>query len=409
MASTYDLVVVGAGPAGSMAARAAAYYGLSVLVIEQKQIVGFPSHCAGGILTSILNKIGIFPIVKKAICSKISKMRFISPMGTIVHHNFSRNIGYIVDRPKFDQLLIKDAQKRGAEIRTSTRAIGLKKENNQFTQIIIKSHGTIQTIHSKIIIGADGIASNIAKWAGLIIPRNYIGIGFGYNAENIKGISSDTVEIYFLSAVPGGYCWIFPRGINSANIGVGGYNTGSYMKKVFNWFRNKHPFASPKLKNCKLTNYTGGIVPGSKIPAKTTFNYGMIVGDACNHVDPLTGEGIRLALICGDLAGKIAAYAIQKNDLSLIHTYHKLMRKHTLLELYTGYFFRHFLLRANATDYECLIRAISKVNLNLIFQNRKWIPLFLQGLLKTPSILKIMKNISRLPPTIKIDLAHNFY
>ncbi len=398
----YDLVVIGAGPAGSMAARITARYGLSVLVLEQKKVVGYPSHCAGGILTPILDHIGLAATVKNSIRAQIRKIKLISPLGRSVTHQFNRKIGYVVDRPAFDQLLIRDAQQKGAELLTQTRAIGLKRDNDAYNQVIIKHKNEIQKIQTRIIIGADGVASNVAKWVGLSIPRIYSGIGFGYNAENILNISPDTVEIYFLSAIPGGYAWIFPKGTESANIGVGGYNTGTYMHKVFEWFRLKHPIVSTKLRQVRLMEYTGGIVPGSKMPRKTTFNWGICCGNAANQVDSLTGEGIRLALICGDLGGKIAISAIQQNNLSLIHNYHKLMQRKIGLELAVSYFLRHFLLRSNAEDYDSFVQAISKMNLNLVFNKRTWIPLFFQGISRTPSVLKIIKSAFRsLPPIIK--------
>jgi len=403
--STYDLVVIGAGPAGSMAARIAAHYGLKTVVLEQRKTVGYPSHCAGGILSLILDRIGLRSIVNSSIRALIESFRLFSPSGEQVTQVFRKPIGYIVDRPSFDQLLIKDAQEQGAELFTQTRAIGLESDDYSFNQVVIKSRNAIYKIKTRMIIGADGIASKIAKWAGISVSRKYIGIGFGYNAQNVKYILPNTVEIYFLPYVPGGYAWIFPQGAGMANIGVGGYSNGTYLRKVFEWFRRKHPIASLKLQNARLTDYTGGIIPGSKVPQKTTFNYGIIVGDAANQVDYLTGEGIRLALISGDLAGKVAVLAFQKGDFSLIHNYHKLMQRALFLELFTSYLLRYILLHCTRSDYDHFVHAISKINLNLLFKRRNWVPLFLQGLLKSPSLIKIIQNAFRsLPPEVKLNL-----
>ena len=402
---TYDLVVIGAGPAGSMAARVAAHYGFSTLVLEQRRIVGYPSHCAGGILSLILDKMGLIPIVKSSICSLIENIAIHSPGGRQALHSFRSPIGYIVDRPSFDQLLMKDAQRRGAELRTQTRAIGLEGDHRVFHEVVIKSGNEVQKIKTKIIIGADGIAANVAKWAGLPVSRQYLGSGFGFNADHMKNISQNTVEIYFLNYLPGGYAWIFPRGSETANVGVGGYNTGSYMRKIFEWFRTRHPIASRKLHAARLTDYTGGIVPGSKVPRRTTFNYGLIVGDAANQVDYLSGEGIRPALICGDLAGRVATSALQEENLALIHSYHKLMQKTLCLELLASYLIRHFLLHFNDLDYDSFVQAISKTNLDLIFDKRKWVPLFFQGVLKSPSLIKVVRHVIKsLPPQVKLNL-----
>jgi digeranylgeranylglycerophospholipid reductase len=366
-----------------MSARVAAHYGFSTLVLEQKRIVGYPSHCAGGILSLILNKMGLIPIVKSSICALIENIAIHSPGGYQALHSFRSPIGYIVDRPSFDQLLMEDAQRRG----------------------LIKSGKEVQKIKTKIIIGADGIAANLAKWAGLSVSRQYLGSGFGFNADHIKHIFDNTVEIYFLNSIPGGYAWIFPHGPETANIGVGGYNTGSYMRKIFEWFRTRHPVASRKLHAASLTDYTGGIVPGSKMPQRTTFNYGLIVGDSANQVDYLSGEGIRPALICGDLAGRVATYALQEENLSIIHSYHKLMQKTLWLELLASYFIRYFLLHFNDTDYDSFVQALSKTNLDLIFDKRKWVPLFFQGLLNSPSLISVVRHVIKsLPPQVKLNL-----
>jgi len=403
MKETYDLTIIGAGPAGSTAARIAAQKGLSVLVLEQKRVIGYPSHCAGGLLTLILDHMQLIPIVKDAIKARIRKFQVHSPLMRSISHDFKRNIGYIVDRPTFDQLLCDEASRNGADILTQARAIGLKRDSKAFNQVLFKYKNETHNVRSRIIIGADGVASNVAKWTGISIPRKYLGIGYSYNAENLRNISSDTIEIYFLSALPGGFAWIFPQGIDKANVGLGGYNSGTYMRKIFEWFKRKHRIASSKLSRVRLTDYTGGIIPGSKIPSRTTFDYGMIVGDAANQVDALTGEGIRLALICGELAGQIAAFGIKKNDLSYIHNYHKLWRKRTFLELYLSRILRYLFLRFNSEDFDIFVKAISRTNLNILFNKRRWIPLFLHSILKTPSVLKPFRKIFQpLPQHVKV-------
>ncbi len=403
MNSNYDLIVIGAGPAGSTAARIAAQRGLSVLVLEQKRVVGYPSHCAGGLMTLILDHMGLIPVVKDAIRARIRKFKVHSPHMLSTSHDFNRNIGYIVDRPLFDKLLCEEAKRKGAEILTQAKAIGLKQDSSAFNQVIFKYKNETQKVKSRIVIGADGVSSNVAKWAGLRIPRKYMGIGYSHNAENLKNISADTVEIYFLSSLPGGYAWIFPQGNGCANVGLGGYHSGTYLKKLFHWFCKKHSIASNKLSNIELKDYTGGIIPGSKIPPKTTFNYGMIVGDSANQVDSISGEGIRLALKCGSLAGHVAVAAVKYNQPSFIHNYHRLWKKNLGLELRASYILRHFLLRFGAQDWDLFVKAISQSNLNLLFKKRRWVLLFFQTLLRTPSILKPFRKVFLpLPKHVKL-------
>ncbi|MHA1267730.1 MAG: NAD(P)/FAD-dependent oxidoreductase [Candidatus Helarchaeota archaeon] len=405
MIAQYDVIVVGAGPAGAIAAKKAAEAGVSVLLIDQKEKIGVPSHCAGGILTLILDQMGLFSVVKKSIRAEIHAFKVYSPHLKSASYRFQRKIGYVVDRPSFDQLLCSFAQKNGVEVLPNTRAIGVKRRYDG-NELIIRRRDekSIQTIHTKVLIGADGIASTIARSIGLNIPRKYIGIGYSYNAANLTKISPDTVEIYFLPALLAGYAWIFPHGKGRANIGLGGYQNGRFLKKLFKLFQEKHPISAPKLGNAQLLNYTGGIIPGSRLPSRTTFNYGMLVGDAANQVNPLSGEGIRLALKCGSLAGQLAAYAIKSGKLPYIHHYHKLWHKMVGLELTASYLLRHFLFRFTANDLDLLVEAISRSNLNLLSKKNRWILLFLQTFLSSPSLIRPFRKIGRaLPLTIKLQ------
>lgn len=401
----YDVVVIGAGPAGSMAARTAARYGSSVLLLEQKKVIGYPIHCAGGILTLILDQKGLVPVVKNAILTNIRAFQVHSPLGRTVTHQFNRTIGYVVDRTRFDQALCAAAQHHGVELLTHTRAVGLEPTRNAHHHILVKQHRDIHRISTKIIIAADGVASAVAQWAGLTIPREYLGIGYSYNATNIENLSPNTVEVFFLPSLPSGYAWIFPQGPHRANIGLGGYNSGTYMRQVFNWFRKKHPIAASKLSQASLDTYTGGIIPGSKIPPKTTFNYGMVVGDAANQVDSISGEGIRLALICGEIAGQIAAYAIHHNSLELIHRYHNTWLKRLRYELWASYLLRNLFFRFNANDLDVFVEAVSRTNLNLLFKKKRWALLFAQTISQTPHLLKLFGKIGlSLPPFVKPHL-----
>ena len=162
-----DVLVVGAGPAGSMAAKTAAENDLNVILIERNKKIGFPVRCAEGINNFIFQDTGI----KKNgsfIDQKITgtKIYFYDEVYELTSDQWR---GYTIDRTIFDKYLAQLAEKAGARIFTETKAIGLNKYNNKWKVKTNTPKGFV-TIDAKIVIGADGFESNVGKARRLSRP-----------------------------------------------------------------------------------------------------------------------------------------------------------------------------------------------------------------------------------------------
>ena len=319
MKTNYDIIVVGAGPAGSMAARFAAEQGVSVLMLEKDRDVGYPVRCGEAV-----SKAGVeefIPSDDKWIAACISRFSLNSPDGTEAIVEFD-DAGYVLERRIFDYELAKTAANAGAEILTRSYVNGLIIEDDKVTGVKYEFRGEQKELRSKIVIGADGVESRVGRWAGLKTHIHFRDMEccVQVTANNIN-LNSNTLYFYFGEEyAPGGYFWIFPKGQNSANIGLG--VSGMIGKKrsalsyLNNFMMNNYPDAPV------LTSIAGG-VPSTVTLDKISAPGIMLAGDAARQVNPLSGGGIASGMIGGSIAGRIAGESVKSNKPDHILTYDK--------------------------------------------------------------------------------------
>ena len=217
----YDVIVVGAGPAGSTAARFAAAGGASVLMLEKDRDVGYPVRCGEAVSHE-----GVIQFIQpdpKWIAATVTRFRLIAPNGKSVIPRLD-GTGYVLERRLFDYELAKLAAHEGAEVITKAYVYDLLKDGDGKTagvKALIKDAPV--EIRSRIVIGADGVETRVGKWAGIDTACSI------HDMEScaqmtIAGIQleQDCLEFYFGDAIaPGGYLWVFPKGENTANVGIG--------------------------------------------------------------------------------------------------------------------------------------------------------------------------------------------
>ncbi|NNJ51990.1 MAG: NAD(P)/FAD-dependent oxidoreductase [Ignavibacteriaceae bacterium] len=319
MKTSYDIIVVGAGPAGSMAARFAAEKDVSVLMLEKDRDVGYPVRCGEAI-----SKAGVeefIPSDEKWIAAKISKFSFNAPDGTEVILDFGE-AGYVLERRIFDYELARTAADAGVEIVTRAYVNGLLFENGKVCGVKYEHQGEQKELKAKVVVAADGVESRVGRWAGLKTHIDFRDMESAVQITAAK-IPVDQNALYFFfgkDVAPNGYFWIFPKGNNKANIGLG--VSGIIGKKksaqsYLNDFMNKHYPNAPV-----LTTIAGG-VPCAVTLGKISAPGILLVGDAAKQVNPLSGGGIASGMIGGKIAGTIAAEAVKMNKLDHILKYDK--------------------------------------------------------------------------------------
>ncbi len=305
----YNLIIIGAGPSGSMAAKTAADLGLSVLMVESRIQIGVPVQCAEGVAKKQLDK--LIDVKPEHISKKIKGFEIYSPDKTKV---FVGGNGYVLERKIFDRWLAKKAIEAGAEIMIGAKAIGLEK-NEKDVAVKIKLSEKEYNLSADIIIGADGPASIIGKLAGINTDLNPsdVMICHQFIAAGIKNL--DCAECYMGNEIaPAGYAWVFPKNGNTANVGIGipsekvknGISVIKYLKK----------FTENKFPNCQIIEETSGGVPVGTIK-NIVADKTMLVGDAARIVNPISGGGITNGMKSGIAAAKIAKEAIAEGNTSV--------------------------------------------------------------------------------------------
>ncbi len=313
MRTDYDCVVVGAGPAGSWAARAAARGGLRTLLLEKDREIGVPVRCAEGVGEASLKKL-VQPR-ERWIANTIYGVVFIAPNGKEVVLDSEGERGLVLDRKIFDYELAALAAEQGAEIATKAYVFDVLRDGDRVSGVRVQHLGQTLDIRARVVIGADGVESRVGRFAGLhtALKLRDLESCMQVTLANIR-IDPKYVYIYFGDEVaPGGYLWIFPKSETVANVGLGilGPHTKrrSAMRYLENFLRHRFPHAA-------VLYTVVGCVPVARTLKNIVAPGLMLAGDAAHQANPMTGGGIVTAMIAGKLAGETAVRALQANDVS---------------------------------------------------------------------------------------------
>lgn len=243
-----DVLVVGAGPAGSITAKYAAMGGADVLMIEKRPEIGSPVRCGEGIAKRWIGDVGI-KLDRKWIALEVEGARVISPSGTefCINERLAGNeVGTVIERDIFDKTLAQDAANAGARIMLRTAARDVMKENGRIVGVRAFSEGKSFEIRAKLVVGADGFESQIGRWAGIdtSLEERDIITCIQYRLSNCKP-NTDYCDFYMGSGAPGGYVWVFPKDETTANVGLGIQlpklqERGSIKMYLDKWIKN-HP------------------------------------------------------------------------------------------------------------------------------------------------------------------------
>jgi digeranylgeranylglycerophospholipid reductase len=364
---TTDVLVVGAGPAGSMTAKWAAKKGASVLMIEKRQEIGSPVRCGEGMSKDWLKDVGIKP--GRWVNLEVEGARIYSPSEKVFEINekhAGNEVGYVVERDAFDKQLAIDAANAGAEVLLKTAATNVIKENGTVVGAKAKQFGEPFEIRAKVTIGADGFESQVGRWAGL--PTNLalrdMDSCLQYRMTNVD-CDVRYCDFYLGKVAPGGYVWIFPKEDGLANVGIGvqvsQIKSMAEARTYLDAWIDKHPAYS---KGKKIDMVGGGVSIAP--PLKQTVIDGfMLVGDAARMIDPLTGGGIANGCIAGKICGEVAAEAAQTGDVSrgFLDKYEKGWRAKLEEKLYRNWLAKEKLTTLSDETFDKIIDALAGVKL----------------------------------------------
>lgn len=312
MKERYDLIVVGAGPAGSVCAWKAAEAGLSVLLLEKDREIGMPVRCGEG--SSLKGLKEFLPVDERWISQRINHLLMVAPDGTKVPIN-TDELGCVLNRRLFDRELARRAGEAGAEVRTRAYVFDLVMSKGVITGVEAIHQGEKRIFESRLVVGADGVESRIGRMAGIrtfVSPRD-IDTCYQMTLANID-IDAHSCEMHFGNkTAPGGYAWIFPKGERVANVGLGISGDNGATGSARSYLQR---FVDSHFERYTILNEVAGGVPCVPTLRQITAPGMMLIGDAARQVNPLTGGGILSAMVAGKIAAEVAADAIHRGDVS---------------------------------------------------------------------------------------------
>lgn len=342
-----------------MAAKTAAESGLDVVLLEKRQEIGEPIRCAEGVsIRSELKE--LIDVEPSWISTEIQGARMHSPNGDSI---FTTGVkgeggGYILDRKIFDRGLAIRAARSGALVLVKTRATGLTRKDGQVLVSAVCQGERLQ-IEAPLVIGADGVESKVARWAGMdsrVKPEDIMVCAQFLVLD--EGIDPDYCEFFFGNLIaPGGYIWTFPKGDGRANVGIGlqGSRSGPRMPVQL-----LESFMQKRMPKAKVLQMMSGGIPTSG-PMKSIASDGvMLVGDAAHQSDPLTGGGIINAMRAGVLAGQAAAEAVSSEDASqaALREYEDRWKSSFGKQLVKSYNAKKFFLSLDDDDFNHLAKSL---------------------------------------------------
>jgi digeranylgeranylglycerophospholipid reductase len=308
-----DLLVIGGGPAGLVAAwhTAAADRGLDVLLVERDRAFGAPVRCGEGVGRAGLAEF-LDPDGSPWIARRITRVIFRAPDGTEVRVA-EGDVGYILDRTRFEPALAAEAGRAGAELWLATEATAMVREGDDWLVSIRGPRGE-GTVRARCVIGADGVETLVGRWAGLDtrVPARDMESCAQYVVSGID-FDPDAIYLHFGDQIaPGGYAWVFPKAVGTANVGLGIVALHGAGRPAREWL---HAYLDRYFATGVRTGYTvGGVIVHPTV--KRTVTDGLILcGDAAHMVNPLSGGGIVTAMKAARLAARTAVSALADRDV----------------------------------------------------------------------------------------------
>ncbi|MBI2873270.1 MAG: NAD(P)/FAD-dependent oxidoreductase [Chloroflexi bacterium] len=397
----YDLIVVGAGPAGSATAAKVAAEGFRVLVLEEHPVIGRPLQCSGFVSPRTLDIAGVgqevvLNSVKGAVvhCGQAS----LALGGERVH-------GLVLDRTRLDQLVAAAAEKRGVAFGHGCKVVGLERVDGHVEVRVERRRGGDMLARTRLVVGADGWNSVVARWMGVARAGPTIR-AVGIEAE-VRGRAMEKAHVFVGNRMaPGWFGWAVPLGDGRIRLGVGADPEAArvHPRALLEMLLEAYPehFAS-----LKVLSYSGGFIPlyaGRRNGClDSVADRVMLVGDAARQVKSTSGGGIYTGLVAAECAAATAVRALGEGDLSAsaLASYERAWRSRLGQELERGRDVRQVFLSLSDDQLQWVLRLFGYGPLQRIISRYGDIDypsaMFARLAVATPP-LRALIALSRTPP-----------
>ncbi len=360
----WDVIIVGAGPAGNMAAQEFAKRGMKALVIDRKQQIGPPKRCGEGLSIRWV-KIGKLKPNPRWALQEITGATLVAPNGEKVYIDTGSTgqTGYIIERSQWEKMEAEKAIRSGAKYMLKALVTGLVMEGKAVKGVKVSREGKEEEYYAKLVVACDGVDSMVGRYAGLrtAMPLGECDSGYQYEMANVPIENPNYMELYFgTNVAPRGYVWVFPKGKDVANVGIGisGDSAETAKDCLDAWIEANHE----RFKDASITEINAGVIPVTKPVGEFVGDGIMLVGDAARMVNPIHGGGMGSALEAAQMAAEVGTAAIKKGDTSKkeLMAYQKMWQEKRGGEFKKILHVRHFVEKLNDEQFNIVADLVKK-------------------------------------------------
>jgi len=327
--NNYDVLIIGAGPAGSRVAHKLAAFGYKIAVLEKHEEVGKHVCCTGIVSKECVDR---FEIPKGSILREASSAKFFAPSGEFLRVSKNEPQAYILDRTAFDQTMAERALSQGTEYLLASQVSDISLVDH-CVEVEVNQQGNVVPFQGKAVVIANGFVPQLTRKLGLGEIKDFI-TGAQTEVET-NGIGE--VEIYSGQRIaPGFFAWLVPTFQQKARVGLfSKYKPGLCLREFVTQLASQGKISTAE------TDISYGGIPLKPLP-KTYGERVLVVGDAAGQVKPTTGGGLYYGLICADIAAETLHQAFSTSDFSNrgLANYEKAWKEKLGRELKIGYFAR---------------------------------------------------------------------
>ena len=322
----YDVIIVGAGPAGSYIAYELASSGQHVAVFEEKSAPGLNACCTGIISNECFQSLGLGT---DAILTRVNSAKFFSPSGRCLRLQTENVQAYVVNRLLLDKEMASRAQSHGAQYFFSSPVTDIIPGKANMRAETLCS-GAREIFNARVVVLANGFKPKMPQKLGLGKIKNFL---VGAQAE-IEAKNIDELEVYFSQEIaPGAFAWLVPTSPNKAYVGLLATSQAKlHLRKFLNNLFYQGKVASPEAKIEQKAVPLGTL-------ARSYGNRILVIGDAAGQVKPTTGGGIYFGCIGAKIAAGVLDQALRHDNLtaSQLSRYQKQWKVKMGKELSRGY------------------------------------------------------------------------